>query len=200
MTNLIYVKFVLHTTRYFYENLNYMRTNLRTGILFLLIPLFIISTQIQGQPKQTDTGLYREIVMPDNAAAAHTNDPMAQFGKMYPHVLRKLQADFKAISNLEYSVTGNRVYLSFKDNDRPVSSVYSKKGKIRYSILHLGTGLSGPVYERIKKEYPGYTVFYARYIKTKKENLYHIILENQFEYRIIKLTHAVSEELSSMEK
>lgn len=178
-----------------------MRTHLRSGIkISLALLLIICSTEIKSQPQPTypaETEETSVIKKQENIAA---EDPLYLFSKAYPVTFTRLTAEFKTIKELKYSVAGKNLFLSFKSEKGDITSVYSTKGKMRYSITSLGTTLPIAVREVIREEYPGYTVFYGRHIKTKTEAVYHIILENQSGYRILNLINGETEEVKSIKK
>lgn len=118
----------------------------------------------------------------------------------YPAVYRKLIKAYNNAENLKYLVEGKVLYASFNINRHKVSAVFSLRGYIRYSIANLGSELPKQITQKLKIEYPAYTIFFGREIKINNETLYQVIIEDSYEYRVINFMNEEMEEQRKVKK
>lgn len=118
----------------------------------------------------------------------------------YPQVYKKLVAAYRSVNDLNYTVNGKTLYLNFKNNNQAVSSVYTVKGKLKYAVTCLGKTLPETVLQSVKKEYPGYSLYYSRHIKTDGAVVYHIIMENCHQYLVLNYANDEITEIKTIEK
>jgi hypothetical protein len=117
--------------------------------------------------------------------------------KKYPAVYKNLIREFSNAGNIKYTVEGKILYAFFNSNRHKVSAVYSLNGYNKYSITNLGTELPKNITEKIKTEYPAYTIFFGREIKADNETVYQVIIENRYGYRVINF---LNEEIGEVKK
>ena len=101
--------------------------------------------------------------------AAHVNDEVLKmFSNSYP--------DAKSISWTEQ--TGSYL-VYFKKKDISYRVLYDEKGNVVYSIKYYGVdNLSPVILNRVKKEYPAFTVNSVVEKSTENQVEYHIIVED----------------------
>mgnify|MGYP006386023385 CR=1 FL=1 len=54
--------------------------------------------------------------------------------------------------------------------------------------------------EQLKKEYPDFSVYYGREIRANNKNMYEVIIENKYEYRLINFLDTEMEEVKILKK
>ena len=128
------------------------------------------------------------------------NDSLNKLKVNYPGIYQNLIQEFKKIENLKYSIEGDALYVAFQNNANKTSAVFSFDGKRRYSITNTKGDLPKPISEKIKNEYPTYTIFSKKTIKTENETIYQVIVENNNEYRVINFLNEEMEELQKIRK
>jgi hypothetical protein len=170
-----------------------MNVTLSTVLLTVLLSVATV-TKSNSQPltEIAITGL--KTVAVENSAA------LTDLQTAYPRVYKKLLADYRSVNSLNYTVNGKTLYLNFTNNGQAVSSVYSVKGKMKYAITSIGKTLPAAVLENLKKEYPGYSLYYSRHVKTDGAVLYHIIMENCHEYLVLNYAGEEITEIKTMKK
>lgn len=130
----------------------------------------------------------------------NTADSLFQLQKNYPPVYNHLIHEFKNVKELHYSVKGNTLFISFTKNNHKIFTVYSTNGVFRHSIADIGMAIPAMITEQLKTEYPGYSVYYGKEIRTNNKNTYQVVIENKNEYRLINFIDAEMEEVKRFKK
>lgn len=115
----------------------------------------------------------------------------------YPAVYKNLMHEFKNAVNIKFTLDGKILFISFNNNQHKVFTAYSISGYNRYAIIDMGTALPKTITEKIKIEYPAYTIFFGREIKLNSETMYQVIIENRYGYRVIDF---INEEMGEVIK
>jgi hypothetical protein len=124
-------------------------------------------------------------------------DPVNIIKEKYPAVYKNLMHEFKNAVNIKFTLEGKVLFISFNNNLHKVFTAYSTSGYNRYAISDMGTALPRRITEKIKIEYPGYTIFFGREIKVDNETVYQVIIENRYGYRVINF---LNEEMGEVKK
>ncbi len=169
-------------------------------VLGLFLPGAVKETQ--GQPLMHEMPTYagNKPAEKEMKGGTTTPDVMAGLQTEYPVIFRKLTKEYSTVNNLTYRKSGRYVFLGFTSNNSPVSSVYSLRGKLRYEVMQMGRNIPVTVAGLIKKEYPAYRIFHGRYIRTKDETLYQVVVENNSMYRVLLVANDEITEVSSVIK
>lgn len=130
----------------------------------------------------------------------NTTDSLFQLQKNYPPVYNHLINEFKKVSSLRYSVKGNTLFISFTKNKHKILTTYSVNGEFRHSITDIGTALPGMITEQVKKEYPGYSVYYGKEVKANNKTSFQVVIKNKYEYRLINFFDTEMEEVKRIKK
>lgn len=134
-------------------------------------------------------------------AVAHVqDDSLNKFKENYPAVYKKLIKKFDNVKSLKYTIGKKLIYLSFSDKENKVDACFSQAGFIRYSISYMGTTLPETLIGKIKTVYPDYTIFYGKCIRISNETIYQVIIESNFEYRVINFSNEEMEEIKKCRK
>jgi hypothetical protein len=160
----------------------------RFQIIALTIVITIIQLVANGQPLNNTMNLF------NNA------DSLFQLQKNYPPVYNHLLNEFKEVKELYYSARGNTLFISFTKNNQKIFTVYSTNGVFRHSIADIGMAIPAMITEQLKTEYPGYSVYYGKEIRTNNKNTYQVVIENKNEYRLINFIDAEMEEVKRFKK
>lgn len=115
-------------------------------------------------------------------------DSLAELKKNYPLVYNHLVHEFKYAASLHYSVEDNVLLISFTNNSQKILTVYSTAGEFKHSITDVGLAIPTAITEQLKKEYPGFSIYYGREIRANNKNMYEVIIENKYEYRLINFS------------
>jgi hypothetical protein len=126
-----------------------------------------------------------------------TEDSVNIIKEKYPVVYKNLMDEFKNAVNIKFTLDGKVLFISFNNNLHKVFTAYSISGYNRYAISDIGTALPKTIAEKIKTEYPAYTIFFGREIKLNSETMYQIIIENSYGYRVIDF---LNEEIGEVKK
>lgn len=126
--------------------------------------------------------------------------PLNQLRAEYPQVHKKLVTAYAFIQDLRYETAGKNLYLFFKSSHQKVNAVFATNGKMKYTVTDLGVNLPGELAGMLLKNYPAYRIFYGRVINTGPEEIYHIVLENSHEYKLLNIASWEITELSSTRK
>jgi hypothetical protein len=144
------------------------------------------------------------MLMNTGAVAKQTNpigeDSLLLLRENYPAVYQQLVTQFNTIEAVHYTVEGKVLRITLTSNGQKILTVYSPDGKIRYSIANLGLVLPALITEQLKNEYPGFSVYYGKDIRTNNKTLYQVIIENKKEYRVIHFTDTEMEEIKRLKK
>jgi hypothetical protein len=127
-------------------------------------------------------------------------DSLAELKKNYPLVYDHLFHEFKYAGSLHYSVEGNVLLISFINNSQKILAVYSTAGEFKHSIADVGLAIPPAITEQLKKEYPDFSIYYGREIRTNNKNMYEVIIENKYEYRLINFLDTEMEEVKILKK
>jgi len=128
------------------------------------------------------------------------DDSLNVFKENYPAVYKKLIKKFDNVKSLKYTIGKKLIYLSFSDKENKVDACFSQAGFIRYSISYMGTTLPETLIGKIKTVYPDYTIFYGKCIRISNETIYQVIIESNFEYRVINFSNEEMEEIKKCRK
>lgn len=128
------------------------------------------------------------------------DDSLNLFIVNYPVVYRKLITSYNTAENLKYSTVGKALYITFNYNSHKITAVYSLSGKIRYSITNLGESLPIEITQKLKVEYPAYSIFNGKDIRMNNETIYQVIIENSYEYRVINIINDETQEIKKLKK
>jgi hypothetical protein len=134
------------------------------------------------------------------SGVAPAEDSLAELKKNYPLVYNHLVLEFKSAASFNYSVEGNVVLISFTNNSQKILAVYSTEGEFRHSITDIGLAIPNPITEQLKKEYPDFSIYYGREIRVNDKNMYQVVIENKYEYRLINFIDAEMEEVKRLKK
>jgi hypothetical protein len=118
----------------------------------------------------------------------------------YPAVYKNLMREFKNAVNIKFTLDGKVLFISFNNNLYKVFTAYSISGYNRYAVTDIGTALPKKIAEKIKIEYPAYTIFFGREIKADNETVYQVIIENRYGYRVIDFINEEMEEVKKIKK
>lgn len=127
-------------------------------------------------------------------------DSLIKFKEKYPAVYKTLLHEFGEVENIKYTAEEKVLYLSFYNNGQKVAAVYSINGHKRYSVTNIGTTLPKMISDKLKTEYPTYSVFYGKDIRKNNETIYQVIIENNIEYRVINLRDEEIQEIKQIKK
>jgi len=127
-------------------------------------------------------------------------DSLLELQKNYPTVYQHLLHEYKNAASLHYAVEGNLLLISFTGNSHKILTVYSTTGEFRHSITDIGLALPRTITEQLEKEYPSYSVYYGKEIRTNNKNMYQVVIENKNEYRLINLLETEMEEVKRIKK
>ncbi|NOT90166.1 hypothetical protein [Ferruginibacter sp.] len=127
-------------------------------------------------------------------------DSLIKFKEKYPAVYKTFSQEFNNAENIKYTVDGKILFLTFNSKGYKVTAVYSMNGHNKYSITNIGTVLPKTVVDKIKTVYPAYTIFYGKSISISSETIYQVIIENNYEYRVINFSNEEMEEIKKNEK
>lgn len=176
-------------------------------ILTTTMAVLIFSTTYAYLLKQKMETLshHRAIAAPFNylkipVAALTKDDSLKKLKENYPLVYENLIKNFTYIQSLKYSMENKVLYLSFTSNGHRVDACFSQSGFLRYSVSYMATALPKSVIEKIKTEYPAYTIFYGKSIRVTSETIYQVFIENNFEYRVINFSNEEMEEIKKIKK
>jgi hypothetical protein len=118
----------------------------------------------------------------------------------YPAVYKNLMHEFKNAVNIKFTLDGKVLYISFNNNLHKVFTAYSINGYNRYAVSDIGAALPRTIAEKIKIEYPAYTIFFGREIKLNSETMYQVIIENRYGYRVIDFVNEEMGEVKQFKK
>jgi hypothetical protein len=127
-------------------------------------------------------------------------DSLLQLQKNYPPVYQHLIHEFKNAALVHYAVERDLLLISFTCDNHKILSVYTATGEFRHSIADIGLALPHTITEQLKKEYPAFTVYYGREIRANNKNMYQVVIENKYEYRLINFLDAEIEEVKRLKK
>lgn len=116
-------------------------------------------------------------------------DSTETFRKNYPSLYQKLLFAYNKVEGLRYSVFGNSIYIQFNNEKNSINTVYSLKGKQQYTIINLAHSLSKDDSLLIRSNYPDYTVFYSKEIRSEDNSILQVVLENKTSFKIININN-----------
>jgi hypothetical protein len=130
---------------------------------------------------------------------AHAQQPKAL--NDYPNVVRKFMTLYPSAVNEKWFKVDDFFYVSFMNNDRKVSAVFSLQGAMNYSIAYLHTSdLPAETIQKIKTTYPSDSVFSIKEVKADHINLYEIILENMNQFTVLSVSANEMTEVKKISK
>src|SRR5687768_10508065 len=129
-----------------------------------------------------------------------SDDSLLQLQKNYPTVYNQILQEFKNTASLHYFVEGNILLISFTSNSHKILAVYSTSGEFRHSIAYIGLAIPRMITEKLQKEYPAYSVYYGKKIRANNKNLYEVVIENKYKYRLINFIDAEMKEVKKLKK
>jgi hypothetical protein len=182
-----------------------MKDRIQSGAITIMMMIVVNSrANVQNQPLNSTTPSGYSCITVDRAKPPMVpfiiRDSLLRLQKNYPAVYNHLVQEFKNATSLCYSVDGNILLISFTSNHHKILTVYSTSGEFRHSVADIGTALPVMITEQLKKEYPAYSVYYGKEIRTNNKNIYQVVIENEYEYRLINFLDAEMEEVKRLKK
>jgi hypothetical protein len=118
----------------------------------------------------------------------------------YPAVYKNLMHEFKNAVNIKFTLEGKVLFISFNNNLHKVFAAYSIRGYKRYAISDIGTALPRTITEKIKIQYPGYSIFCGKEISAANEIIYQVIIDNPYNYRVVNFNEDEMNETKKINK
>ncbi|MEP7376422.1 MAG: hypothetical protein ABI675_23695 [Chitinophagaceae bacterium] len=182
-----------------------MKVRIQSGVIAMMTMIAINSrANVQHQPLNNTMPSGYSYVAAEGAKQTMVffiiQDSLLLLQKNYPAVYNHLLREFKNATSLYYSADENILLISFTSNHHKILTVYSTNGEFRHSIAEIGTELPGMIAEQLKKEYPAYSVYYGKEIRTNNKNIYQVVIENDYEYRLVNFLDSEMEEVKRLKK
>lgn len=127
-------------------------------------------------------------------------DPVNIIKEKYPAVYKNLIHEFKNAENIKFKPDGKVLFIWFTNNLHKVFAAYSIRGYKKYAISDIGTALPRPITEKIKIQYPGYSIFCGKEIRAANEIIYQVIIDNPYNYRVINFNEDEMNETKKINK
>jgi hypothetical protein len=186
----------------YYKNKKHMKNLIKYFATTAVTLLFIAAQAKAGNQKFKITSNWHSVFelrefLKQPVTALFTEDSVSIIKEKYPAVYKNLIHEFKNAMSIKFTLDGKVLFISFNNNLHKVFTAYSISGYNRYAISDIGTALPRTITEKIKIEYPAYTIFFSREIKLNSETMYQVIIENRYGYRVIDF---LNEEMGEVKK
>lgn len=118
--------------------------------------------------------------------------------KITPKIFNRFNKKFHNVTNVKWDQLGDKFLATFSVNETTTRSLFSRKGKIIYTINYSSEkNLPDDVRSLVNERYTDYTITSVAQVLEKKRKIWVVKLKNNFDYRAARVEKGELEEVEN---
>ncbi|MEO6705791.1 MAG: hypothetical protein ABIN04_08090 [Ginsengibacter sp.] len=119
----------------------------------------------------------------------------------YPNLIKRFSHSFQDAGNQQWTETDNYLFVSFINKGKKARACFTKEGTMNYVITDCDPEqLPASLQQRVKTDYPGYSIFNAKEVNAYNTTTHQVILEDADRFITIISTNEGVEETNTVNK